>query len=69
MFFITPSPLSVSGTKALHLPYGIPRVLQENSEYCVLHHADYINGYSKDTLMPLWVAYTINPLVSLYVLV
>uniref|UniRef100_A0A8C8M352 Ectonucleotide pyrophosphatase/phosphodiesterase 1 n=1 Tax=Oncorhynchus tshawytscha TaxID=74940 RepID=A0A8C8M352_ONCTS len=62
MFFITPSPLSVSGTKALHLPYGIPRVLQENSEYCVLHHADYINGYSKDTLMPLWVAYTINPL-------
>uniref|UniRef100_A0A8C7G3V6 Ectonucleotide pyrophosphatase/phosphodiesterase 1 n=1 Tax=Oncorhynchus kisutch TaxID=8019 RepID=A0A8C7G3V6_ONCKI len=55
-----------SGTKALHLPYGIPRVLQENSEYCVLHHADYINGYSKDTLMPLWVAYTINPLVSLY---
>uniref|UniRef100_A0A8C7M9E3 Ectonucleotide pyrophosphatase/phosphodiesterase 1 n=1 Tax=Oncorhynchus kisutch TaxID=8019 RepID=A0A8C7M9E3_ONCKI len=51
---------------ALHLPYGIPRVLQENSEYCVLHHADYINGYSKDTLMPLWVAYTINPLVSLY---
>uniref|UniRef100_A0A8C7M9B4 Ectonucleotide pyrophosphatase/phosphodiesterase 1 n=1 Tax=Oncorhynchus kisutch TaxID=8019 RepID=A0A8C7M9B4_ONCKI len=59
----------ISGTKALHLPYGIPRVLQENSEYCVLHHADYINGYSKDTLMPLWVAYTINPLVSLYVLV
>uniref|UniRef100_A0A8C8M369 SMB domain-containing protein n=1 Tax=Oncorhynchus tshawytscha TaxID=74940 RepID=A0A8C8M369_ONCTS len=59
---------SISGTKALHLPYGIPRVLQENSEYCVLHHADYINGYSKDTLMPLWVAYTINPLVSLYVL-
>uniref|UniRef100_A0A674DZ98 Ectonucleotide pyrophosphatase/phosphodiesterase 1 n=1 Tax=Salmo trutta TaxID=8032 RepID=A0A674DZ98_SALTR len=55
-----------SGTKALHLPYGIPRVLQENSEYCVLHHADYINGYSKDTLMPLWVAYTINPLVSLF---
>uniref|UniRef100_A0A4W5N5S7 Ectonucleotide pyrophosphatase/phosphodiesterase 1 n=1 Tax=Hucho hucho TaxID=62062 RepID=A0A4W5N5S7_9TELE len=53
---------SNSGAKALHLPYGIPRVLQENSEYCVLHHADYINGYSKDTLMPLWVAYTIYPL-------
>ncbi|XP_041716860.1 ectonucleotide pyrophosphatase/phosphodiesterase family member 3 isoform X3 [Coregonus clupeaformis] len=53
---------SNSGAKALHLPYGIPRVLQENADYCVLHHADYINGYSKDTLMPLWVAYTINPL-------
>uniref|UniRef100_A0A8C8MIV1 SMB domain-containing protein n=1 Tax=Oncorhynchus tshawytscha TaxID=74940 RepID=A0A8C8MIV1_ONCTS len=51
-----------SGAKALHLPYGIPRVLQENADYCVLHHADYVNGYSKDILMPLWVAYTINPL-------
>uniref|UniRef100_A0A4W5N2Y8 Ectonucleotide pyrophosphatase/phosphodiesterase 1 n=1 Tax=Hucho hucho TaxID=62062 RepID=A0A4W5N2Y8_9TELE len=59
--------LKDNSTKALHLPYGIPRVLQENSEYCVLHHADYINGYSKDTLMPLWVAYTIYPLVSLFV--
>ncbi|CAB1342704.1 unnamed protein product, partial [Coregonus sp. 'balchen'] len=45
---------SNSGAKALHLPYGIPRVLQENSDFCILHHADYINGYSKDTLMPLW---------------
>uniref|UniRef100_A0A8C8JHY2 SMB domain-containing protein n=1 Tax=Oncorhynchus tshawytscha TaxID=74940 RepID=A0A8C8JHY2_ONCTS len=53
---------STSGAKALHLPYGIPRVLQENADYCVLHHADYVNGYSKDILMPLWVAYTINPL-------
>uniref|UniRef100_A0A8C7ICK4 SMB domain-containing protein n=1 Tax=Oncorhynchus kisutch TaxID=8019 RepID=A0A8C7ICK4_ONCKI len=61
----SPSPPSDSGAKALHLPYGIPRVLQENADYCVLHHADYVNGYSKDILMPLWVAYTINPLVSL----
>uniref|UniRef100_A0A8C8JQ96 SMB domain-containing protein n=1 Tax=Oncorhynchus tshawytscha TaxID=74940 RepID=A0A8C8JQ96_ONCTS len=63
-FLIKPSPPSASGAKALHLPYGIPRVLQENADYCVLHHADYVNGYSKDILMPLWVAYTINPLVS-----
>ncbi|XP_029533149.2 ectonucleotide pyrophosphatase/phosphodiesterase family member 1-like isoform X2 [Oncorhynchus nerka] len=53
---------SNSRAKALHLPYGIPRVLQENADYCVLHHADYVNCYSKDILMPLWVAYTINPL-------
>ncbi|XP_014060142.1 ectonucleotide pyrophosphatase/phosphodiesterase family member 1 [Salmo salar] len=53
---------SNSGAKALHLPYGIPRVLQENADYCVLHHANYVNGYSKDIIMPLWVAYTINPL-------
>uniref|UniRef100_A0A8K9WWI6 SMB domain-containing protein n=1 Tax=Oncorhynchus mykiss TaxID=8022 RepID=A0A8K9WWI6_ONCMY len=63
-FLIKPSLPSDSGAKALHLPYGIPRVLQENADYCVLHHADYVNGYSKDILMPLWVAYTINPLVS-----
>uniref|UniRef100_A0A673W7V0 Ectonucleotide pyrophosphatase/phosphodiesterase 1 n=1 Tax=Salmo trutta TaxID=8032 RepID=A0A673W7V0_SALTR len=61
----SPSPPSDSGAKALHLPYGIPQVLQENADYCVLHHANYVNGYSKDILMPLWVAYTINPLVSL----
>ncbi|XP_028981005.2 ectonucleotide pyrophosphatase/phosphodiesterase family member 1 [Esox lucius] len=48
--------------KALHLPYGIPRVLREKVDYCVLNHADYVNGYSKDTFMPLWVAYTITPL-------
>uniref|UniRef100_A0A673W8Y2 Ectonucleotide pyrophosphatase/phosphodiesterase 1 n=1 Tax=Salmo trutta TaxID=8032 RepID=A0A673W8Y2_SALTR len=55
-------PGSTVGAKALHLPYGIPQVLQENADYCVLHHANYVNGYSKDILMPLWVAYTINPL-------
>uniref|UniRef100_A0A673W6S3 Ectonucleotide pyrophosphatase/phosphodiesterase 1 n=1 Tax=Salmo trutta TaxID=8032 RepID=A0A673W6S3_SALTR len=64
----SPSPPSDSGAKALHLPYGIPQVLQENADYCVLHHANYVNGYSKDILMPLWVAYTINPLVSRFLL-
>ncbi|KPP68479.1 hypothetical protein Z043_112845 [Scleropages formosus] len=48
------------GFKRLHLPYGIPRVLQNNADYCVLYHSDYINGYSKDIFMPLWVAYTIK---------
>uniref|UniRef100_A0A667ZZ62 Ectonucleotide pyrophosphatase/phosphodiesterase 1 n=1 Tax=Myripristis murdjan TaxID=586833 RepID=A0A667ZZ62_9TELE len=50
--------------RRLHVPYGVPRVLQENADYCVLHHSDYLNGYSKDLLMPLWVAYTIQPLTS-----
>ncbi|KAI1897715.1 hypothetical protein AGOR_G00086130 [Albula goreensis] len=51
-----------SALKPLHLPYGIPKVLKKNAHFCVLHHLDYINGYSKDILMPLWVAYTIKPL-------
>ncbi|KAJ8391525.1 hypothetical protein AAFF_G00088470 [Aldrovandia affinis] len=53
---------SNSALKPVHLPYGVPRVLQKNAQFCVLRHADYINGYSKDILMPLWVAYTISPL-------
>uniref|UniRef100_A0A4W4GY00 Ectonucleotide pyrophosphatase/phosphodiesterase 1 n=1 Tax=Electrophorus electricus TaxID=8005 RepID=A0A4W4GY00_ELEEL len=51
--------------KQRHLPYGLPRVLQENAHYCMLNHSSYISGYSKDILMPLWVAYTLEPQVSL----
>ncbi|KAI2651747.1 Ectonucleotide pyrophosphatase/phosphodiesterase family member 1 [Labeo rohita] len=28
--------------KPVHLPYGIPRVLQEQSDYCILHHREYV---------------------------
>ncbi|XP_023695157.1 ectonucleotide pyrophosphatase/phosphodiesterase family member 1 isoform X1 [Paramormyrops kingsleyae] len=55
---------SYLGAKRQHLPYGIPRVLQPSARHCVLYHPDYINGFSRDTFMPLWVAYTINPLNS-----
>uniref|UniRef100_UPI003AAC8A05 ectonucleotide pyrophosphatase/phosphodiesterase family member 1 n=1 Tax=Centroberyx gerrardi TaxID=166262 RepID=UPI003AAC8A05 len=55
---------SKASLRRLHLPYGVPRVLQETADYCVLHQSDYLNGYSKDVLMPLWVAYTIQPLTS-----
>ncbi|XP_066509166.1 ectonucleotide pyrophosphatase/phosphodiesterase family member 1-like [Hoplias malabaricus] len=49
--------------KRLHLPYGVPRVLQK-ADYCILHQFSYISGYSKDILMPLWVSYTLGPLTS-----
>uniref|UniRef100_A0AAY4C431 SMB domain-containing protein n=1 Tax=Denticeps clupeoides TaxID=299321 RepID=A0AAY4C431_9TELE len=50
------------GVMALHCPYGVPRVLQRNTNHCLLHHSDYITGFSRDTRMPLWVAYTLkNP--------
>lgn len=56
------------GTKAklrhLHQPFGTPRVLQAGVTFCLLHHVDYLNGYSHDRLMPLWVSYTIQPVVS-----
>lgn len=51
--------------RRLHHPFGIPRVVQPDATFCLLHQSDYLNGYSKDRLMPLWVSYTIQPLVSL----
>uniref|UniRef100_A0A8C4YVZ8 Ectonucleotide pyrophosphatase/phosphodiesterase 1 n=1 Tax=Gadus morhua TaxID=8049 RepID=A0A8C4YVZ8_GADMO len=54
---------SVSPTER-HLPYGTPRVLQENAHFCLLYQADYVNGFSRDVLMPLWVSYTLPPPVS-----
>ncbi|XP_063079798.1 ectonucleotide pyrophosphatase/phosphodiesterase family member 1 [Engraulis encrasicolus] len=47
--------------RSMHLPYGVPRVMQEDAEHCVLHQEDYVTGYSKDIRMPLWVAYTLTP--------
>uniref|UniRef100_A0A3B4YV96 Ectonucleotide pyrophosphatase/phosphodiesterase 1 n=1 Tax=Seriola lalandi dorsalis TaxID=1841481 RepID=A0A3B4YV96_SERLL len=50
--------------RRLHHPFGTPLVVQAGANFCLLHHSDYLNGYSKDRLMPLWVSYTIQPLVS-----
>ncbi|XP_069030126.1 ectonucleotide pyrophosphatase/phosphodiesterase family member 1 [Embiotoca jacksoni] len=56
----------ISSAKAslhrLHQPFGTPRVVQSDATFCVLHQPDYVNGYSKDRLMPLWVSYTVQPL-------
>ncbi|XP_042358878.1 ectonucleotide pyrophosphatase/phosphodiesterase family member 1 [Plectropomus leopardus] len=48
--------------RRLHHPFGTPRVVQPDASFCLLHQSDYLNGYSKDRLMPLWVSYTIQPL-------
>lgn len=50
--------------RRLHHPYGTPGVVHSGANFCLLYHSDYINGYSKDRLMPLWVSYTMRPLVS-----
>ncbi|NWU42032.1 ENPP3 phosphodiesterase, partial [Hylia prasina] len=43
-----------------HLPYGRPKVLQQENVYCLLSHHQYVSGYSYDIWMPLWTAYTVN---------
>ncbi|XP_068616249.1 ectonucleotide pyrophosphatase/phosphodiesterase family member 1-like, partial [Brachionichthys hirsutus] len=48
--------------RRLHHPFGTPRVVQPEATFCVLHHVSYLNGYSKDRRMPLWVSYTVQPL-------
>ncbi|XP_070704848.1 ectonucleotide pyrophosphatase/phosphodiesterase family member 1 [Pempheris klunzingeri] len=48
--------------RRLHHPFGTPGVLQPGATFCLLHQSDYLSGYSKDRLMPLWVSYTIQPL-------
>lgn len=50
----------VKTAEAKNMPYGRPRVLQHNSEYCLLTQTFYTTGYSSDILMPLWSAYTVN---------
>uniref|UniRef100_A0A8C1UK31 Ectonucleotide pyrophosphatase/phosphodiesterase 1 n=1 Tax=Cyprinus carpio TaxID=7962 RepID=A0A8C1UK31_CYPCA len=49
-----------TNVKPVHLPYGIPRVLQEQSNHCILYHSAYVSGYSRNILMPLWVSYSLN---------
>uniref|UniRef100_A0A8C3A878 Ectonucleotide pyrophosphatase/phosphodiesterase 1 n=1 Tax=Cyclopterus lumpus TaxID=8103 RepID=A0A8C3A878_CYCLU len=49
--------------RRLHHPFGTPRVVQPGATFCLLHQSNYLNGYSKDRLMPLWVSYTTQPLV------
>uniref|UniRef100_A0A8C9WTW0 Ectonucleotide pyrophosphatase/phosphodiesterase 1 n=1 Tax=Sander lucioperca TaxID=283035 RepID=A0A8C9WTW0_SANLU len=48
--------------RRLHHPFGTPRVVQPDATFCLLHQSNYLSGYSKDRLMPLWVSYTIQPL-------
>ncbi|XP_071323646.1 ectonucleotide pyrophosphatase/phosphodiesterase family member 1 [Trachinotus anak] len=59
--FMTTSSSTKVSLRRLHHPFGTPRVVQADATFCLLHHSDYLSGYSKDRLMPLWVSYTIQP--------
>ncbi|NWV66391.1 ENPP3 phosphodiesterase, partial [Malurus elegans] len=50
----------IKEASSYHLPFGRPRVLQEENVYCLLSHRQYVSGYSYDIRMPLWTAYTVN---------
>uniref|UniRef100_A0A8D3D1L8 SMB domain-containing protein n=1 Tax=Scophthalmus maximus TaxID=52904 RepID=A0A8D3D1L8_SCOMX len=42
-----------------NLPYGRPAVLFR-TKYSLLHHSDFISGYSESLSMPLWTSYTVS---------
>uniref|UniRef100_A0A7N6BK53 SMB domain-containing protein n=1 Tax=Anabas testudineus TaxID=64144 RepID=A0A7N6BK53_ANATE len=46
-----------------HLPFGRPAVMFD-TQYTLLHHVEFISGYSKELAMPLWTAYTLSRQVS-----
>ncbi|XP_046702061.1 ectonucleotide pyrophosphatase/phosphodiesterase family member 2 isoform X2 [Silurus meridionalis] len=50
-----------------NLPSGRPAVMF-TTKYSILHHADYISGYSEALAMPLWTSYTVSKQVDVGVL-
>ncbi|CAL8355947.1 unnamed protein product [Arctogadus glacialis] len=48
-----------------NLPYGRPAVMFR-AKYSVLHHSDFISGYSEALSMPLWTAFTVGRQVEVY---
>uniref|UniRef100_UPI001EAF6DF2 ectonucleotide pyrophosphatase/phosphodiesterase family member 2 n=3 Tax=Oncorhynchus TaxID=8016 RepID=UPI001EAF6DF2 len=46
-----------------NLPHGRPAVLFR-TKYSILHHSDYISGYSDSLSMPLWTSYTVSKQVE-----
>ncbi|XP_060727255.1 ectonucleotide pyrophosphatase/phosphodiesterase family member 2 isoform X2 [Tachysurus vachellii] len=50
-----------------NLPYGRPAVMF-NTKYSILHHRDFISGYSDTLAMPLWTSYTVSKQVDVTVL-
>uniref|UniRef100_A0A7N8WKQ1 Ectonucleotide pyrophosphatase/phosphodiesterase 2 n=1 Tax=Mastacembelus armatus TaxID=205130 RepID=A0A7N8WKQ1_9TELE len=54
-------------TSEKNLLYGRPAVLFR-TKYSILHHSDYISGYSEALSMPLWTAYTVSRQVEVSVM-
>ncbi|KAM4028470.1 autotaxin isoform 3-T3 [Anomaloglossus baeobatrachus] len=54
-----PSGVSVTSRADKNLLYGRPAVLFK-TKYSVLHHSDFVSGYSESLQMPLWTSYTVS---------
>lgn len=52
-------PLSLPSSDSRNLPHGRPAVLFR-TKYIILHHSDFISGYSEALTMPLWTSYTVS---------
>ncbi|XP_018582735.1 ectonucleotide pyrophosphatase/phosphodiesterase family member 2 isoform X2 [Scleropages formosus] len=50
---------AVASADSKNLPYGRPAVLFQ-TKYSLLHHNDFISGYSEALAMPLWTSYTVS---------
>ncbi|KAF7210747.1 transcript variant X2 [Nothobranchius furzeri] len=55
----TPAPEGIHSSNSTHIPFGRPAVMFE-TQYSLLHHPEFISGYSKELAMPLWTAYTLK---------
>ncbi|GLD59508.1 ectonucleotide pyrophosphatase/phosphodiesterase family member 2-like protein [Lates japonicus] len=54
----SPAPDGLYSYNSTHLPFGRPAVMFD-TQYSLLHHVEFISGYSKELAMPLWTAYTL----------
>ncbi|XP_063755101.1 ectonucleotide pyrophosphatase/phosphodiesterase family member 2-like isoform X1 [Eleginops maclovinus] len=54
----SPAPDGMYSYNSTHLPFGRPAVMFD-TQYSLLHHVEFISGYSKELAMPLWTAYTL----------
>ncbi|MBN3306092.1 ENPP3 phosphodiesterase, partial [Amia calva] len=50
----------VAACEATHMPFGRPRMMRSEEDYCLLHQHGYVNAYSKKSLMPVWTSYTLD---------
>lgn len=56
----SPAPDDVYTFNDTLLPFGRPAVMF-HTRYSLLHHVEFVSGYSTELAMPLWTAYTLQP--------
>uniref|UniRef100_A0A8C5AWY9 SMB domain-containing protein n=1 Tax=Gadus morhua TaxID=8049 RepID=A0A8C5AWY9_GADMO len=54
----SPGPDEGYSYNTTHLPLGRPAVMFP-TDYILLHHLDFISGYSRELAMPLWTSFTL----------